>query len=97
MTRKLKLDDQIRPVPEVLVQKVGDEAVVLNLNSEEYLGFDPVGARMWEVLTTVPSLRSGLDILLSEYDVDAERLEVDLLAFADQLVGRGLAGVATAP
>jgi hypothetical protein len=96
MTRKLQLDDQIRPVPGVLVQKVGDEAVILNLNSEQYLGFDAVGARMWEVLTTAPSLRGGLEMLLSEYEVDAGRLEADLLCFAGQLVDRGLAGVATA-
>lgn len=62
----------------VLFQKLGDEAVILHLDSEEYFGLDHVGTRMWEVLTTEGSVEKALPKLLEEYDVEATTLKNDL-------------------
>ena len=35
---------------DVLVQAVGGELVILDLNQEKYFGLDPVGARIWALL-----------------------------------------------
>ena len=49
----------------VLFREFDDEAVVLNLDTESYLGLDAVGTRMWTVLTHQPSIQAAYNILLS--------------------------------
>jgi hypothetical protein len=71
--------------PDVLFRIVGDEAVLLNLKTELYLGLDPVGTRMWTVLTNASSIQDAYMTLLEEYDVDPERLRSDLSDFVGKL------------
>ena len=66
-------------VPEtVLFRELDGEAVILNLDTESYLGLDPVGTRMWALLASQASIQAAYDILLSEYDVAPETLRADL-------------------
>jgi len=82
--------------PDVLFRSLGGEAVLLNLETELYLGMDEVGTRMWTVLNESPSIQAAYDTLLAEYDVDGERLREDLAEFLDRLVERGLVEVSEA-
>lgn len=78
-------------VPEnVLVQELDGEAVLLDLKSETYFGLDEVGMRMWQILTTSPSIKNAYERLLDEYDVAPETLQNDLDKMLDQLVQKGL-------
>jgi Coenzyme PQQ synthesis protein D (PqqD) len=78
-------------VPEhVMMREVGGEAVILNIESEQYFGLDEVGTRMWEVLVTADSISTALETLLEEYDVDAEQLKQDLFEFINKLVSEKL-------
>jgi hypothetical protein len=66
-------------VPEtVLFRELDGEAVILNLETESYLGLDAVGTRMWSVLTAQPSIEAAYQVLLAEYDVAPETLRADL-------------------
>jgi hypothetical protein len=76
--------------PDVLVQELQGESVLLNLKSGRYFGLDEVGTRMWAALTAAESLQAACDALLAEYDVDAERLRDDLRALVEKLVEHGL-------
>lgn len=76
--------------PDVLFRVVGQEAVLLNLKTELYLGLDPVGTEMWLTLTNTPSIQNAYDTLLQEYDVEPERLRQDLNNFVDKLVKQQL-------
>jgi hypothetical protein len=62
----------------VLFREFDGEAVILNLDTESYLGLDAVGTRMWTVLTHQPSIQAAYDILLSEYDVSPDTLRADV-------------------
>ena len=68
----LKANDKI------LFQKLGDEAVILHLDSEEYFGLDHVGTRVWEILMEEGSMDKALPKLLEEYDVDTNELKKDM-------------------
>ena len=74
----------------VLLQQVGEEAVLLNLEKECYFGLDPVGTRMWEALTKAETIKAAYEELLSAYDVDPQRLRQDLEGLIDNLVKNGL-------
>jgi hypothetical protein len=69
---------------------VGEEAVLLNLKTELYLGLDPVGTRMWAVLHESASIEAAYEALLAEFEVEPERLRADLDEFLDKLIGQGL-------
>jgi hypothetical protein len=85
------LSHRVVPNDDVLFQEVGGEAVLLNLASESYFGLDPVGTRVWQLLSEDPSLSRAHAALLNEYEVESSRLESDLIALVDQLVRSGLA------
>jgi hypothetical protein len=69
---------------------VGEEGVLLNLNTTLYLGLNAVGTRMWSVLGSAGSVQAAYDELLNEYDVEPVRLRSDLTEFIDQLLGQRL-------
>jgi hypothetical protein len=81
-------------VPEhVLIRELDGESVLLNLESECYVGLDEVGTRMWAALTTGASVQAAFEELMDEYEVDAERLRGDLTRFIRELVEQGLVTV----
>jgi Coenzyme PQQ synthesis protein D (PqqD) len=77
---------KIAAAPDVMFRTVGDEAVLLHLKSEIYLGLDPVGTRMWTLLTESESIENAYETLLGEYEVDGRQLRRDLEDFVAQLV-----------
>ena len=82
--------DEVRVAPDVLFRLVGDEGVLLNLNTTRYLGLNAVGTRMWTVLAGATSIQAAYDVLLREYEVAPEQLRADLEEFIDQLSGQEL-------
>ena len=68
-------------VPDVLFRVVGEETVLLNLNTELYLGFDTVGTQMWNALTQAGSIQDAYEALLKVYEVEPVRLRGDLDEF----------------
>jgi hypothetical protein len=87
----------VRVAPAVRFRLVGEEGVLVNLDTEVYLGLNPVGTRMWSVLSSANSIQAAYDALLQEYDVEPAQLRADLEEFIDQLLMQQLieAGPAT--
>ena len=83
-----------QPSGEVLVQEVGDEAVLLDLAGERYFGLDPIGTRIWQLLADAPSLQQVHATLCGEFDAPAERIQADLLALVQELAVAGLVEIA---
>ena len=82
--------DCVRVAPDVLFRMVSDEAILVNLNTEVYLGLNPVGARIWSALTDAPSIDAAYQTLLAEYEVEPARLRADLEELLGQLLGQKL-------
>lgn len=76
--------------PEVACQKVGEEIVLLHLETGIYYGLDPVGARVWELLVLSGTLQNVLEVLETEYEVDAGTLERDVTRLLEELLTQGL-------
>lgn len=91
------LTSRIARSPDVLVQELDGEAVLLNLESERYFGLDPVGTRVWALLEERTSLDAVHETLLAEFEVEPERLRADLLQLVGELAGAGLVTVDQAP
>lgn len=88
---------RIRPAAHALVRLVQGEAVVLDLHTERYLGFNEVGTRIWELATTADRVADILPALLAEFEVDETDLRRDIVAFVAALVEAGLVVVSEPP
>jgi hypothetical protein len=74
----------------VLTRRLDDELVLLNLDNECYFGLDEVSTRIWDVLSSSPSIEAGIERLLAEFEVEPQRLRADVEAFLSQLLDSGL-------
>ncbi len=74
----------------VLVRFLDQEAVLLNLETEQYFGLDEIGTRMWQLVTGSPSIDAAYQELLAEFDVEAEMLHSNLAELLSRLVDSGL-------
>ena len=86
----MKLSDRVRVPQEVLARQVGKETVMLDLAKGAYFGLDPVGARIWQLLTEGKTLAEVCDAIAEEYDAPRDAIERDLLALVDDLKAQGL-------
>jgi hypothetical protein len=81
---------RVRPSPDVLIQEVDGEAVLLNLQTGKYFGLDPVAFRMWQLLTSSDTPEEAFVALEHEYDVQQQTLRGDLNRLLEQLVEQQL-------
>lgn len=87
----MEMSDSFTASSEVVAREVGGEMVLLDLASGQYFGLDPVGARIWELLSQQPhSLEQLSDAIEEEFDAPRERIEQDLFALAAQLLDQKL-------
>ena len=66
------------------------ETAILHLESGQYYGLNPAGARIWELLREPREAEEIREALLREFDVEPEICERDLMALLAELAGRGL-------
>jgi hypothetical protein len=79
----------------VLIRFLDQESVLLNLNTERYFGLDAVGTRMWQLITSAPTIEAAYFQLAEEFDVEPKILRSDLSELLDHLIVNGL--IATQP
>jgi hypothetical protein len=86
----IQFSDRVTVPDDVLISRLQEESVILNLDSERYYGLDDVGTRFLSVLTTSDSIETAYDRLRHEYNVEPEVLRNDLLTLVENLIDQGL-------
>jgi hypothetical protein len=86
----MQLDAKLSIPPQVMSRLVGDETVLLDLESGIYFGLDGVGKRIWESVAEGYSLGETASVIATEFEVDEAQAQADLIVFASDLVERGL-------
>ena len=86
----ISFSDRVKIPDDVLISKLQEESVILNLDSERYYGLDDVGTRFLAVLTTSESIEAAHETLAREYDVDPQTLRQDLLELVQSLIDQGI-------
>jgi hypothetical protein len=95
VSRMISFADRAIVPSNVLIRFLDQESVLLNLNTERYFGLDPVGTRMWQLVTSMPTIDAAYFQLIEEFDVDPETLRSNLAELLEHLVENGL--IATQP
>ena len=86
----MDLETKLAIPPQVMSRLVGDETVLLDLASGIYFGLDNVGKRIWESVADGNSLGQAVEVIVAEYEVEESQAQADVIAFANQLIERGL-------
>ncbi len=86
----MDLNQEITFADTVFAQEVDGEMVLLDMNSESYFGLDEIGTAIWRGMQEKKTLQEVFELLLNQYDVGADLLKQDLLAFVDKLVKHGI-------
>ena len=86
----ISFSDRVTVPDDVLISRLQEESVILNLDSERYYGLDDIGTRFLSVLNTSDSIEAAYEVLRDEYDVNAHSLRQDLLELVEDLVKQGI-------
>lgn len=73
-----------------LTQQIGEELVLLEIESGGYFGLKGTGLRVWELLTEFRSLEPIIEVLSMEYAVDKTTLREDIEGLLVKLEQAGL-------
>jgi hypothetical protein len=82
---------QLQTRKEVIVQRIGDDVIALNLNTEKYYRLNDVGGRILEICKKPTPIEELADKISIEYDVDRDKVELDVREIMPSLVAEGLA------
>ena len=75
---------------DVLYQELGDEAMLLDLKTENYFGLNEVGRLIWKELAACGEIEGAIAGILMEYEVSEDQLRSDVDNLLEQLADRGL-------
>lgn len=70
--------------------RVGEETVLLHLESGTYYGLSPVGTRIWELLNDGVASSAICAAITEEYDVGPDTVENDLRRFLEDLADHAI-------
>ena len=82
--------DRVIVPQHVLVRFLDRESVLLNLETERYFGLDETGTRMWQTVTSAPTIDAAYSQLLAEFDVEPELLRSNFTDLLTRLADNGL-------
>jgi hypothetical protein len=77
----------------VIAKLVGTEMVLLDYDRGIYYGLNPVGARVWQLLSEGEAVEEIVERLADEYDVSRETLESDIATLLRELAAKELVQV----
>lgn len=86
----IALDALIDIEENVLFRELNGEAVILNVETGNYFGLDPVGTRAWTLIREHKALSKVIGLMETEYEVSRDILRNDLVALAKELSAHGL-------
>jgi hypothetical protein len=84
------LNDSLRIPDGVATRKIGDETILLNLETGTYFGLDAVGSRFLELLEQYGDISVASRTMLGEFDVQSQTLEADILRLVEEMRSKGL-------
>jgi coenzyme PQQ biosynthesis protein PqqD len=80
------LDKKVTRDENVAWRIIGDEAVLLSAEDSSVHSLDAVGTRIWELCDGEKTVSEIVDQVVSEFEVDRETAEKDVVEFIDELM-----------
>jgi hypothetical protein len=74
---------------EIFFKEIEGFLIVLDIRTEAYYMFDPVGALMWKALLVTSNETEALQVIQNEYSIDRAHLTADLEEFRKRCLEQG--------
>jgi hypothetical protein len=88
--KTLSVSSSIVAAKDQVSSDLGGEVAILHLKSGVYYGLDGVGARIWDLTQEPRTVEEVRDVILSEYDVEPNHCQSDLITLLQRLADEGL-------
>jgi coenzyme PQQ synthesis protein D (PqqD) len=85
----LTLQNRVTVCDDVVFRALGDESVILSLDTGMYFGLDPVGTRMWTLLAE-RDLAGVAEAIHQEFEAELSEIQQDVLTLVEQLLAKRL-------
>ena len=89
----INLDTIINKNLEIDDTDLDGEKVMMNLDKGEYFMMNEVGSRIWEIINEPMNVKSIVDALRSEYEVDEETCKDTVIEFLGRLNNANLISI----
>lgn len=73
-----------------LANPVGEEIIILNMETGDYLGLNAVGASIWDQIQEPRTVQHIIDKLIAEYDIDSNTCTTETLSYLVKINQLGL-------
>ncbi len=77
-------DTIIQRNEEILSSSINNETVMMDIESGQYIGLDPIATRIWALIEQPISFGQLCETLTSEYDVSMDQCKMDVATFLDK-------------
>lgn len=74
----------------IIQSTIGDEVVMMDMDSGFYFGMNGVGSVIWRHLSNEITLDDLISKLMSEFKVNKQTCEVDTIEFLDSLLEKNI-------
>lgn len=86
ITNKFSLETIVhRNDGKILSSELGEEVVMMNIETGDYLNMNIVSAEIWKILKNPISIKNLCEKLSQKFDVDNEVCKADTIEFLKQL------------
>jgi hypothetical protein len=93
LPEEIGLDLTVAQMAGLVAVDMDGEKVMLNIENGKYFGLDSIGSRIWELIEKVHTVQEVVDALLTEYDVEEETCQNEVLMFLNTLHAQGLVAI----
>jgi len=74
----------------IIQSKIGEEVVMMDIDSGFYFGMNGVGSVIWKHLSTAITLDELVHKMMNEFKVDKQTCEADTIEFLDNLLEKNI-------
>ncbi|WP_127536562.1 lasso peptide biosynthesis PqqD family chaperone [Paenibacillus illinoisensis] len=92
-TKQFDWKDRVKQKEGNLVSDMGGEKVMMSIQSGKYYNLGSTGGRIWELLSQERTIADLVDILASEYEIDTDTCQVQVIPFLEHMSREGLIDV----
>ena len=85
----ITLQNRVTVCDDVVFRALGEESVILSLDTGMYFGLDPVGTRIWTLLAD-RDLAGVAETIHQEFNAELPEIQQDVLALVEQLLEKRL-------
>lgn len=97
MTELVRAECQVTSDPDILFSAIGNEIVLMSVQTGKYYGLDPIGADIWLRMQSPISVAALCAGLSDAYDAPINEISQDVIDLLGRLSAEGLVVLASDP